>query len=82
MEIILNLWENIKPYANTKLDEPLTSEEMDMLRHYQNNRYPYCSPDIWRALIAKGLIELRGYNEIWLTKIGGKYILPLQQGEK
>lgn len=72
----INLLEDTKPYANTKLNEPLTDQEIELVLAYQKGEYPYCSPTVWRSMIAKGYIELRRYNEIWLTEKGERFSIP------
>lgn len=75
MEVIINmnLLEDTAPYINSRLDEMPTDIERKMLLSYQLNKFPYCAPSVWRGLIAKGYIEMRRFNEIWLTKKGEQY---------
>jgi len=69
---MLNLIENTKPYINTRLGEPLTDREKEMLSFYQQGKYPYYPLADVRSLIAKGYVELKS-NEIWLTQLGEEY---------
>lgn len=69
----MNILENTASYINVNIGQPLTDIEVDMLINWQRQKFYYYSPDVWRGLISKGYMEIRGLNELWLTQKGESY---------